>query len=88
MKGILNALFEEFYEPVQDKELEEEISQCNEELTRRLSKEDRKLIIQIIDAKDNLAWAQVTDSFAAGFHLAWALSAELCDLEMPWEYHK
>ena len=88
MKGILNALFEKFYEPVHDPELEDEIARCHEELIRRLSKEERKLVLQIIDAKDNLACAQAAEGFIAGFRLAWSLFVELCDLRKPWEYHK
>ena len=88
MKGILNALFEKFYEPVHDPELEDEIARCHEELIRRLSKEERKLVLQIIDAKDNLACAQAADGFIAGFHLAWLLSAELSDPRKLREYYE
>lgn len=42
-----------------------------------LDKSERRLVLQIIDAKDRIAEDTSLDSFISGFALAWQLSAEL-----------
>ena len=42
-----------------------------------LDKPERRLVLQIIDAKDQIAEDRSIDSFIAGFRLAWRLSNEL-----------
>ena len=42
-----------------------------------LGKPERRLVLQIIDAKDRIAEDTSIDSFIAGFELAWKLSIEL-----------
>jgi hypothetical protein len=42
-----------------------------------LGKSERRLVLQIIDAKDRIAEDTSIDSFIAGFELAWKLSIEL-----------
>ena len=88
MNEQLKALYDCFYEPLPVARLKQEIEDCHQALIAVLEKPERRLVLQIIDAKDNLACAQVTDGFIAGFHLAWLLSAELSDLQTPWDYHK
>ena len=48
-------------------------------LIAALEKPERRLVLQIIDAKDQIAIAEdrSIDSFIAGFRLAWRLSNEL-----------
>ena len=47
------------------------------ELIERLEKPERKLVLQIIDCKDQIAEDLSIDSFIAGFRLAMRLSQEL-----------
>ena len=42
-----------------------------------LEKPERRLVLQIIDAKDQIAENRSIDSFIAGFRLAWRLNNEL-----------
>ena len=46
-------------------------------LSEVLGKPERRLVLQIIDAKDRIAEDTSIDSFIAGFELAWKLSMEL-----------
>jgi len=43
----------------------------------RLEKPERRLVLQIIDCKDQIAEDRSIDSFISGFCLAWRLSHEL-----------
>lgn len=55
----------------------EEIDECHQALSKVLGKLERRLVLQIIDAKDRIAEETSIDSFIAGFELAWKLSVEL-----------
>lgn len=46
-----------------------------------MEKPERKLVLKIIDAKDQIAEALSLDSFISGFELAWRLSNELNSYE-------
>ena len=77
MDGLIRELYDKFYEPIKDKELSEEISNCHGQLIQALEKPERKLVLRIIDNKDCIAGKLSYDSFVAGFYLAWKLSAEV-----------
>ena len=51
--------------------------ECHQALSGVLGKSERRLVLQIIDAKDRIAEDTSIDSFIAGFELAWKLSIEL-----------
>ena len=53
------------------------MEQCHQALIEVLGKPERRLVLQIIDAKDRIAEDMSIDSFTSGFELAWQLSAEL-----------
>lgn len=55
----------------------QEVDECHKALIDILEKPERKLALQIIDAKDRIAEDTSIDSFIAGFELAWELSMEL-----------
>ena len=55
----------------------QEIDECHQALSKVLGKLERRLVLQIIDAKDRIAEETSIDSFIAGFELAWKLSIEL-----------
>ena len=77
MNEMLKALYDSFYEKLPATQLKSEIERCHQELIEKLSKPERKLVLQIIDFKDQIAEDLSIDSFIAGFRLAWKLSQEL-----------
>lgn len=77
MNEMLKALYDSFYEKLPATQLKAEIERCHRKLIERLDKPERKLVLQIIDCKDQIAEELSVDSFIAGFRLAWKLSQEL-----------
>ena len=77
MHELLKALYDSFYEKLPATQLKAEIERCHKELIEKLDKPERKLVLQIIDCKDQIAEDLSIDSFIAGFRLAWKLSQEL-----------
>ena len=77
MDMILKSLYDSFYTPLPMPEEEQEIKTAYEALRHKLEKQERKLVLQIIDAKDAVADALSLDSFICGFHLAMQLAVEL-----------
>lgn len=74
---LLKALYDCFYTPPELTEPKQEVEQCHQALIEVLGKPERRLVLQIIDAKDRIAEDISIDSFISGFELAWQLSAEL-----------
>lgn len=77
MNELLKTLYDNFYEPLPETELKKEIEDCHQKLIGALDKPERRLVLQIIDDKDQIAENRSIDSFIAGFRLAWKLSNEL-----------
>lgn len=77
MNELLKALYDNFYEPLPETKLKKEIEDCHQQLIEVLDKPERRLVLQIIDAKDQIAEDRSIDSFIAGFSLAWQLGNEL-----------
>ena len=77
MNEMLKALYDSFYEKLPATQLKVEIERCHQELIEKLEKPERKLVLQIIDCKDQIAEDLSIDSFIAGFRLAWKMSNEL-----------
>ena len=77
MNEMLKALYDSFYEKLLATQPKAEIERCHQELIEKLGKPERKLVLQIIDCKDQIAEDLSIDSFIAGFRLAWKLSQEL-----------
>lgn len=77
MNELLKALYDNFYEPLPEAELKKEIEDCHQQLIEALDKPERRLVLQIIDDKDQIAENRSIDSFVAGFRLAWNLCVEL-----------
>ena len=77
MNEMLKALYDGFYEKLPATQLKAEIEHCHQELIGKLSKPERKLVLQIIDCKDQIAEDLSIDSFIAGFRLAMRLNREL-----------
>ena len=77
MNKMLKALYDSFYEKLPATQLKAEIERCHQELIGKLDKPERRLVLQIIDCKDQIAEDLSIDSFIAGFRLAMRLSQEL-----------
>ena len=77
MNKLLKNLYDCFYTPPELAATKREIEECHRELIEALGKPERRLVLQIIDAKDRIAEETSIDSFIAGFELAWKLSVEL-----------
>ena len=77
MNELLKALYVCFYERLPATQLKTEIERCYQELIEKLEKPERKLVLQIINCKDQIAEDLSIDSFIAGFRLAIRLNQEL-----------
>ena len=74
---LLKDLYDCFCTPSELQAQKQEIDECHQALSKVLGKLERRLVLQIIDAKDRIAEETSIDSFIAGFELAWKLSVEL-----------
>ena len=81
MNKLLKDLYDCFYVPPELPVQKQEIEECHQALIEVLDKPERRLVLQIIDAKDRIVVETSIDSFISGFALAWRLSAELNQYE-------
>jgi len=77
MNDILQAIYDHFYTFPRNTPEEKRIEANHQTLIKRLKKQDRKLVLRIIDDKDLIANAVSLDSFIQGFRLAWTLSNQI-----------
>ena len=77
MDEMLKTLYDRFYIPPELAELKREAEDSHQLLIERLEKLERKLVLRIIDTKDNIACQLSQDSFIYGFKLALQLANEL-----------
>ena len=77
MYKLLKNLYDCFYILQELPAQKQEIEECHQALIDALDKPERRLVLQIIDAKDRIVEDTSIDSFISGFELAWRLSAEL-----------
>ena len=78
---LLKDLYDCFYIPPELSAPKQEIEECHRALIEALDKPERRLVLQIIDAKDRIVEDTSIDSFISGFKLAWKLSMELNNYE-------
>ena len=78
---LIKELYDCFYVPPELPAQKQEIEECHQALIEALEKPERRLVLQIIDAKDRIVEDTSIDSFISGFTLAWKLSAELNNYE-------
>lgn len=81
MNKLLKDLYDCFYIPPELSAQKQEIEECHQTLINVLKKPERRLVLQIIDAKDRIVEDTSIDSFISGFELAWRLFAELNQYE-------
>lgn len=77
MNKTLTALYDSFYTPPQSADTRTEIEAIHRQLILRLDKPERRLVLRLVDAKDQLTEETSVDSFVCGFRLAWRLANEL-----------
>ena len=78
---MLKEIYDCFYTPPEFPAQKQEIEECHQALIEALEKPERRLVLQIIDAKDRIVEDTSIDSFISGFELAWRLSSELNQYE-------
>ena len=81
MNKLLKNLYDCFYTPLELPAQKQEIEECHQALIEALEKPERRLVLQIIDAKDRIVEDTSIDSFISGFELAWQFSMELNQYE-------
>ena len=77
MYDYIKALKERFYHAPEETEWNEQIQKLRYELASHMDKQDRKLLLRLLDAESLLQEEISLTSFAAGFRLAWGIVNEL-----------
>lgn len=81
MNKLLKDLYDCFYIPPELSAQKQEVEECHQALVDVLENPERRLVLQIIDAKYRIVEDTSIDSFISGFELAWRLFAELNQYE-------
>lgn len=81
MNSILAEMYFLFHTPNKNKQLEQLVEDNHKQLIESLAKPERRLVLEIIDAKDQMAETASIDSFSAGFELACRLCNELVNIQ-------
>ena len=63
-------------------DLSDEVDRTHKELSSRLAKEDRKLLLRLVDMEDNLRGQATLHSFTCGYRLACGIHRELAEEPM------
>jgi len=79
----LQRQFETRPEYIQD--LKAEVNQTHKELSARLEKEDRRLLLKLVDLEDALRCEATLHSFTSGFRLACGIHRELAEEQFSFE---
>ena len=83
MYDYMKALQRQFETtPRSIQELADEINRTHRELSSRLAKEDRKLLLRLVDLEDNLQSVATLHSFTCGYRLACGIHKELAEEPM------
>ena len=77
MPTKLDCLYHSFYNPIEQTELKSSIEENHKKLVQILSKEDKVLVLRIIDALEMVCNYQSKDSFIQGFKLGFEMKTEL-----------
>ena len=62
--------------------LNDEVNHAHKELSSRLAKDDRKLLLRLVDLEDNLQSVATLHSFVCGYRLACGIHRELAEEPM------
>jgi len=77
MDNILKVLYDHFYRAPKNMPEARRIEANHRLLIQRLSKRNRKLVLQIMDGKDLICSDVSLDIFIQGFRLAWQISNQI-----------
>ena len=88
MYDYMKALQRQFESnPRSIQELADEVDRTHRELSSRLAKEDRKLLLRLVDMEDNLRGHATLHSFTCGYRLACGIHREVTE-EPPYSFVK
>ena len=80
MYDYMKALQRQFESnPRSIQELADEVDRTHRELSSRLAKEDRRLLLRLVDMEDNLRGHATLHSFTCGYRLACGIHRELAE---------
>jgi len=80
MYDYMKALQRQFEtKPQSIQDLNAEVDWAHKELSSRLAKEDRKLLLRLVDMEDNLRGHATLHSFTCGYRLACGIHRELAE---------
>ena len=83
MYDYMKALQRQFETTPQSiQELNDEINRTHKELSSRLAKEERKLLLRLVDMEDHLLGHATLHSFTCGYRLACGIHRELAEEPM------
>ena len=83
MYDYMKALQRQFEtKPRSIQELSAEVDRTHKELSSRLAKEDRKLLLRLVDMEDHLRGQATLHSFTCGYRLACGIHRELAEEPM------
>lgn len=83
MYDYMKALQRQFEtNPQSIQELADEVDRTHKELSSRLAKEDRKLLLRLVDMEDHLRGLATLHSFTCGYRLACGIHRELAEEPM------
>ena len=83
MYDYMKALQRQFEtKPRSIQDLSAEVDRTHRELSSRLAKEDRKLLLRLVDLEDNLHGVATLHSFTCGYRLACGIHRELAEEPM------
>ena len=78
MYDYMKALQRQFETKLQSiQNLKDEVDRTHRELSSRLAKEDRKLLLRLVDLEDNLQSVATLHSFTCGYRLACGIHSEI-----------
>ena len=80
MYDYMKALQRQFEtKPRSIQDLSDEVDRTHKELSSRLAKEDRKLLLRLVDMEDNLRGHATLHSFTCGYRLACGVHREITE---------
>ena len=83
MYDYMKALQRQFEtKPRSIQDLSAEVDRTHKELSSRLAKEDRKLLLRLVDMEDSLRGHATLHSFTCGYRLACGIHRELAEEPM------
>ena len=83
MYDYMKALQRQFETDSQSlQNLNDEVNRTHRELSSRLAKEDRKLLLRLVDMEDSLRGQATLHSFTCGYRLACGIHKELAEEPM------